>query len=91
MTNIEINMLRYVDNSAIILNSRSNIITASRIVCDFMKKQRVTAYVEYNERQSKTNLILFLSTRILARQRSDAKSINNNNNSITEELEVQKN
>ena len=88
MIHIEINMSTYVDNGIIIFNSRNNIIAASRVMCNMMKKRELTIYVGYNRRQSKTELMFFPSTRTLARWRSDTKSIDNGNSSTTEELEV---
>ena len=75
MINKIINMLIYVNDRAVIFNSRRELIARCRIMCKAMAKQGLTAHIRYNGKKSKIELIFFPSTSKLKMQRKSTLEI----------------
>jgi len=72
MDRLEVNTFTYVDDGAMLFESRSDTELASPIVCKIMAKWGLTAHVGYDGKQSKTELMYFPSTVTIARWRKES-------------------
>ena len=72
MCTLEVNMFTYVDDGAMLFESRGDTERASPIVCRIIAKWGLTAHVGYDGKQSKTELMFFPSTVTIARWRKEA-------------------
>ena len=76
MNKLEVNMFTYVDDGAMLFESRGDTVRASPIVCRIMAKWGLTAHVGYDGKQSKTELMFFPSTVTIARWRKEDLVLN---------------
>ena len=56
--------------------------TASKITCKVITKQSLTLYLEYKEKKSQAELMFFLSTMTIARQKNESIEIENSANNL---------
>ena len=60
-----INMFTYIDNGAILFNSRQELINRCRIIYKVILKWGLTMHIGYDRKKSKTKVMFFPSTRKL--------------------------
>ena len=63
----EISILIYVNDSAMVFDSREDTIKVDRIVCKVMKKWELIVHAGYREKKFKTELIFFLLIETIVR------------------------
>jgi len=83
MKEIIINMLTYVDDGAMIFDTRNNLIRGSSIACRIMAKWGLTVYVGYDRKKSKTETMFIPSTIILKLWRTSKNHLEGGNKGNT--------
>ena len=71
-----VNIFAHVDDGDLVFNSRYDLIIGSKIICMAMEKWVLTVHVRHDGKKSKTELMLFTSTKTLKEWRKVPIGIN---------------